>query len=110
MCPAEPEQPRRYWRTVSSWSVDHVWSGKGPRQPMSSDCIRQFLAGQGIDRFADRYTLDGHASSTRDSGGEAAATAMASFTATPGPTSKAYVTSSFWIINYAAPVLKAAVN
>ena len=53
-----------------------------------SDRIQGFLAGEGIDRFADRDTLAGKPLSTRHSPGMVAATAVAGFAATPVPTSE----------------------
>jgi len=79
------------WRTVSNWSVDYSWWGKDPRQRVLSDRIQTFLAGQGIDRMADRYTLDGKPLSTRHSPGMVAATAVGAFAATPGANSKAFL-------------------
>jgi len=79
------------WRTVSNWSVDYSWWGKDPRQRVLSDRIQTFLAGEGIDRMADRYTLDGKPLSTRHSPGMVAATAVGAFAATPGANSKAFL-------------------
>lgn len=79
------------WRTVSNWSVDYAWWGKDPRQRVLSDRIQHFLIGQGIDRFADRYTLDGKPMSTRHSVGMLAATAVGALAATPGRTSRAFL-------------------
>ena len=79
------------WRTVSNWSVDYNWWGKDARERVLSDRIQAFLAGQGIDRFADRYTLDGQPLSTRHSPGMVATTAVGSFAATPGSNSKAFL-------------------
>jgi oligosaccharide reducing-end xylanase len=44
-----------------------------------------------MDRFVDRYTLDGNPLSTRHSVGMLATTAVSSFAAMPGPISKAFV-------------------
>ncbi|HMI20933.1 MAG TPA: glycosyl hydrolase family 8 [Sphingomonas sp.] len=79
------------WRTASNWSVDYAWWGKDPRQRVLSDRIQAFLVGQGIHDFADRYTLDGKPLSTRHSVGMVATTAVASFAATPGLNSKAFL-------------------
>jgi oligosaccharide reducing-end xylanase len=79
------------WRSVSNWSVDYNWWQKDQREAVLSDRIQKFLYGQGIDKFADRYTLDGKALSTRHSAGMVAATAVGSFAATPGTISKAFV-------------------
>jgi oligosaccharide reducing-end xylanase len=79
------------WRSASNWSVDYDWWQKDPRETVSSDRIQRFLLSQDIDKFVDRYTLDGKPLSTRHSIGMLATTAVASFAATPGSTSKAFV-------------------
>ncbi len=79
------------WRTVSNWSVDFDWWQKDSRETVMSDRLQKFLVSQGIDKFVDRYTLDGKPLSTRHSAGMVAAAAVGSFAATPGPTSKAFV-------------------
>jgi oligosaccharide reducing-end xylanase len=79
------------WRTISNWSFDYSWWRKDPRQRELSDKLQRFLVGQGIDRFADRYTLDGTPLSTRHSPGMVAAAAVGSFAATPGENSKAFL-------------------
>jgi oligosaccharide reducing-end xylanase len=79
------------WRSASNWSVDYDWWQKDPREVVLSDRIQKFLYGQGIDKFVDRYTLDGKPLSTRHSVGMVATTAVGSFAATPGPVSKAFV-------------------
>ena len=56
-----------------------------------SDRIQKFLFAQGMDKFADRYTLDGKALSDRHSTGMTATTATASLAATKGEVSKAFV-------------------
>jgi oligosaccharide reducing-end xylanase len=79
------------WRSVSNWSVDYDWWKKDTRETTLSDRIQKFLFSQGIDKFVDRYTLDGKPLSTRHSIGMLATTAVGSLAATPGPTSKAFV-------------------
>ena len=79
------------WRSVSNWSVDYNWWHKDQRETILSDRIQKFLFSQGIDKFADQYTLDGKPLSTRHSPGMVATTAVGSFAATPGPTGKAFV-------------------
>jgi oligosaccharide reducing-end xylanase len=79
------------WRSVSNWSVDYSWWKKDPQEVALSDRIQSFLNGQGIDKFADRYTLDGKPLSTRHSTGMLATTAVGSFAATSGPVSKAFL-------------------
>jgi oligosaccharide reducing-end xylanase len=75
------------WRTISNWSVDRSWWNKDPRQQALSDRVQHFLSSQGVDRFADRYTLDGKPLSDRHSTGMLAAAAVGSLAATPGQAS-----------------------
>jgi oligosaccharide reducing-end xylanase len=79
------------WRSASNWSVDYDWWKKDSHETVLSDRIQKFLFGQGIDKFVDRYTLDGKPLSTRHSVGMLATTAVGSFAATPGPLPKAFV-------------------
>jgi oligosaccharide reducing-end xylanase len=79
------------WRTISNWSVDYSWWGKDAREPALSERVQAFLNGQGIHRFVDRYTLDGHPMSDRHSTGMLAAAAVGSLAAAPGPASDAFL-------------------
>jgi oligosaccharide reducing-end xylanase len=79
------------WRSVSNWSVDYSWWHKDPRETVLSDRIQKFLDSQGIDKFDDRYTLDGKPLSTRHSPGMVATTAVGSLAATDGQVAKAFV-------------------
>jgi len=79
------------WRSVSNWSVDYSWWQKDTRQTVLSDRVQTFLASQEIDKFVDRYTLEGQPLSQRHSTGMLATTAVGSLGATPGATSKAFV-------------------
>lgn len=79
------------WRSVSNWSVDYSWWGKDDRERVLSDRVQKFLAAQGIDKFVDRYTLDGQPLSTRHSPGMVATAAVGSLAASDGPTAKAFV-------------------
>lgn len=79
------------WRSVSNWSVDYLWWKKDSREVALSDRIQKFLYGQGINTFADRYTLDGQPLSTRHSTGMVATTAVGSLAATDGPISRAFL-------------------
>ena len=79
------------WRSVSNWSVDYSWWRKDQRQTALSDRLQKFLYSQGINSFADRYTLDGKPLSPRHSVGMLATTAVGSHAATAGPISKAFV-------------------
>lgn len=86
------------WRSVSNWSVDYSWWKKDARETTLSDRIQKFLFGQDIHSFADRYSLEGKPLSTRHSAGMVATTAVGSFAATPGPTSKAFL-EELWNTN-----------
>ncbi|MGA3049517.1 MAG: glycosyl hydrolase family 8 [Terracidiphilus sp.] len=79
------------WRTVSNWSVDSSWWHKDSRETVLSDRVQKFLYGQGIDKFVDRYTVDGKPLATKRSIGIRATTAVGSLAATDGPISKAFV-------------------
>lgn len=79
------------WRTVSNWSVDAAWWNKDPRQKVLATAIQTFLTGQGIDRFADRYTLDGRPLSQRHSPGMVAATAVGALAGTPADLARTFV-------------------
>ncbi len=47
------------WRSASNWSVDWSWWRKAPEEQQLSDRIQKFFVSQGIDRYAQVYTLDG---------------------------------------------------
>jgi oligosaccharide reducing-end xylanase len=79
------------WRSVSNWSVDYSWWHKDDHEAVLSARIQKFLAGQGIDKFDDRYTLDGQPLSTRHSPGMVATAAVGSLAAPDGPDAKAFV-------------------
>ena len=66
------------WRTVSNWSVDYSWWHKDAQEPVLSERVQKFLFDQGMQTFADRYTLDGQPLSTRHSPGMVAAAAVGS--------------------------------
>ncbi len=70
------------WRTASNWSVDWNWWHKAPQEQVLSDRIQAFFAAQGLDKYADQYTLDGKPRSTRHSTGLVATNAAASLAAT----------------------------
>ena len=79
------------WRSVSNWSVDYSWWHKDAEETVLSDRIQKFLYSQGIDKFDDRYTLDGKPLSDRHSIGMLSTTAVGSLAATDGTVSKAFV-------------------
>ena len=90
---------------MSNWSVDYSWWHKDARETALSDRIQKFLYGQGIDKFANRYTLDGKPLSTTHSPGMVATTAVGSLAATDGPVAKAFV-DALW--NMPVPSRRAA--
>jgi oligosaccharide reducing-end xylanase len=79
------------WRSVSNWSVDYSWWRKDDRETVLSARLQKFLIGQGIDKFDDRYTLDGQPLSTRHSPGMVATAAVGSLAAPDGPDARAFV-------------------
>ncbi|MGA8780386.1 MAG: glycosyl hydrolase family 8, partial [Terracidiphilus sp.] len=79
------------WRSVSNWSVDYSWWHKDSRETVLSGRIQKFLYSQGIDSFANKYTLDGKPLSTTHSPGMVATTAVGSLAAADGPEAKAFV-------------------
>ncbi|MGB8260381.1 MAG: glycosyl hydrolase family 8, partial [Terracidiphilus sp.] len=79
------------WRTASNWSVDSSWWRKDARETVLSDRIQKFLLAQGIDKFADQYTLDGKPMSTQHSVGMVSTTAVAGLAASDGPAATAFV-------------------
>jgi oligosaccharide reducing-end xylanase len=79
------------WRTISNWSVDYSWWGKDQRQRQLSDRLQAFLHAQGLQSFADRYTLDGRPLSARHSTGMLAGAAVGALAATPGQVPDAFL-------------------
>jgi oligosaccharide reducing-end xylanase len=79
------------WRTVSNWSVDYSWWHKDAQESVLSDRVQKFLFAQGVEKFADRFTLDGQPLSTRHSTGMLATAAVGSLAATPGRISSAFL-------------------
>jgi oligosaccharide reducing-end xylanase len=79
------------WRSISNWSVDYSWWRKDPDETVLSDRMQKFLAGQGIDKIDDSYTLDGQPLIQHHSPGLVATTAVGSLAATGGPNARAFV-------------------
>jgi oligosaccharide reducing-end xylanase len=78
------------WRSVSNWSVDYSWWKKSEDEAVLSDRYQRFLTGQGMDRFVDRYTLDGKPLSERHSPGMLATAAVGSLAANKGKDAEAF--------------------
>ena len=79
------------WRIASNWAVDFSWWRADREETVLSDRIQSFLFKQGIDRFADRYTLEGRPLSDRHSVGMLATTATSGLAAAPGAVERAFV-------------------
>jgi oligosaccharide reducing-end xylanase len=79
------------WRSASNWGVDFAWWKKDVRENVLSDRIQKFLYSQGIDKFSDRYTLDGKPLGDTNRAGLLATTAVATHAATNGEISRAFV-------------------
>jgi oligosaccharide reducing-end xylanase len=47
------------WRTASNWSVDWSWWAKDPCEQVISDRLQAFFESQGMDTYANQFTLDG---------------------------------------------------
>ncbi len=73
-----------------NWSVDWAWWAKDPREQQLSDRLQAFFASQGIDKYGNRYTLDGNLLSEDRSTGQIAMNSVASLAATD-PRSKEFV-------------------
>jgi len=70
------------WRTAANWSVDWSWWAADPREPQLSDRIQAFFESQGIDSYANRFTLDGNPQGGTHSTALVATNAVASLAAT----------------------------
>jgi oligosaccharide reducing-end xylanase len=71
------------WRTLSNVAVDYAWFAADPWQVDQSDRILDFLASQGIDSFANQFTLDGTPLSGDHSTGLVSMAAVAALAADP---------------------------
>src|SRR6202044_2000897 len=76
------------FRSVSNWSVDYSWWHKDPRETVLSGRIQKFLYGQGMDTFANKYTLEGKPLTHDHSSGMVATTAVGSLAAPDSAESK----------------------
>lgn len=71
------------WRTLSNVAVDYAWFAADPWQVEQSDRILDFLASQGIDSYANQFTLDGTPLSGDHSTGLVSMAAVAALAADP---------------------------
>ncbi len=70
------------WRTAANWSVDWSWWAADPRERERSDRIQAFFESQGVERYGNRYALDGTLRDTTHSTALVATNAIASLAAT----------------------------
>jgi oligosaccharide reducing-end xylanase len=71
------------WRTLANVAVDYAWFGKDPWQTEQSNRVLTFLASQGMDSYANQFSLEGKALSTDHSTGLVSMAAVASLAADP---------------------------
>jgi oligosaccharide reducing-end xylanase len=71
------------WRTLSNVAVDDAWFAADPWQVEQSNRVLDFLTSQGIDSYANQYTLDGKALSSDHSTGLVSMSAVAALAADP---------------------------
>lgn len=83
--PMDGHQDFRFdaWRTLSNVAVDYAWFAADPWQVEQSNRVLDFLASQGIDSYANQYTLDGTPLSSDHSTGLVAMAAVAALAADP---------------------------
>ncbi|HEX6032798.1 MAG TPA: glycosyl hydrolase family 8, partial [Anaerolineales bacterium] len=71
------------WRTLSNVAVDYVWFTADAWQVEQSNRVLKFLAAQGIDTYANQFTLDGTPLSGDHSTGLVSMAAVAALAADP---------------------------
>ena len=71
------------WRTLSNVAVDYAWFAADPWQVEQSDRVLDFLASQGIDSYANQFTLEGSPLSSDHSTGLVSMAAVAALAADP---------------------------
>jgi oligosaccharide reducing-end xylanase len=71
------------WRALSNVAVDYAWFAADPWQVEQSNRVLDFLASQGIDSYANQFTLDGTPLSSDHSTGLVSMAAVAALAAEP---------------------------
>jgi oligosaccharide reducing-end xylanase len=71
------------WRTLSNVAVDYAWFAADPWQVEQSNRVLDFLASQGLDSYANQFTLDGTPLSSDHSTGLVSMAAVAALAADP---------------------------
>ena len=71
------------WRTLSNVAVDYAWFAADPWQVEQSNRVLDFLVSQGIDSYANQFTLDGTPLSSDHSTGLVSMAAVAALAADP---------------------------
>jgi oligosaccharide reducing-end xylanase len=69
------------WRTLSNVAVDYAWFAVDPWQVDQSNRVLNFLASQGIDSYANQFTLAGEPLSGDHSTGLVSTAAVAALAA-----------------------------
>jgi oligosaccharide reducing-end xylanase len=71
------------WRTLSNVAVDYAWFAADPWQVEQSERVLSFLASQGLDAYANQFSLEGRALSGDHSTGLVSMAAVAALAASP---------------------------
>lgn len=86
------------WRTLSNVAVDYAWFGADPWQVEQSTRVLKFLTREGVNAFANQYTLDGKPLSGDHSAGLVAMAAVAAL-ATDRETGEPFV-QALWDLRF----------
>ena len=70
------------FRTAVNWAVDHAWWAADPHTKVLTDRLQVFFESQGMEAYANQYTLDGTPLSEDRSTGLIASNGAASLSAT----------------------------
>jgi oligosaccharide reducing-end xylanase len=71
------------WRTLSNVAVDYAWFAADPWQVEQSNRVLDFLASQGMNSYANQFTLEGEPLSSDHSTGLVSMAAVAALAASP---------------------------
>ena len=69
------------WRTLSNVAVDYAWFAADPWQVAQSNRVLEFFVAQGINTYANQFTLDGSPLSADHSTGLVSMAAVAALSA-----------------------------
>jgi len=82
------------WRTSMNWSMDWAWWAKDVRERELSDRLQAFFESKGLEKYGNRFTLDGNQFGESHSVGLVAMNAVASLASTQ-PRAKQFV-AALW--------------